>query len=109
EGLLCSPAELFAIVTDEPFEADLPQFPLDDVSEIANLIEERLIAKSGEEAVLFVDGSYVPLNPFTKQFISNTLMGMVSTLKGVEKIRSLEISVRRSRKLGSTCRPKSNP
>jgi len=97
EGLLCTPEELMAIVTDEPLEADLPQFPWQDVSGIANFIEERLIAKrKAEDAVLFVNGSYIPLSPFPKQFITNTLIGMVSTLKGVEKIRSVEVSVRKA-------------
>lgn len=45
EGLRCTLEELLAIVTDEPVEADLPQFSLEDVSEIADLIEERLMAK----------------------------------------------------------------
>lgn len=96
EGLLCTPKELMAIVTDEPFDADLPQFSWEDVSGIADFIEQRLIAKRGEDTVLFINGSYVPLSPFPKQFISNTLMGMASTLKGVERIRSLEISVRKA-------------
>ncbi len=95
EGLLCSPEELMAIVTDEPFEADLPQFSPEDISGIADFIAERLIARRGEETVLFINGSPVPLNPFTKQFFANTLLGMVSTLKGVEEVRSLEISVRK--------------
>ncbi|MFQ5925034.1 MAG: molybdopterin-guanine dinucleotide biosynthesis protein B [Dehalococcoidia bacterium] len=96
EGLLCPPEELLAIVSDEPLDADVPQFPWDDVSAIASFIEERLIAKrAAEDTVLFINGSPVPLNPFAKQFISSTLMGMVSALRGVDRIRSLEISVRR--------------
>lgn len=96
EGLLCPPRELLAIVTDEPFEADVPQFSWDDVAAIADFIEERLIAKrAAEDAVLFVNGSPVPLNPFTKRFIASTLVGMASALRGVEKIRSLDIFVRK--------------
>jgi len=45
EGLLCTPEELLAIVTDEPIAADIPQFSPKDVTQIADLIEERLIAK----------------------------------------------------------------
>jgi len=45
EGLLCAPEELLAIVTDEPVDADLPQFAPEDASQIADLIEERLMTK----------------------------------------------------------------
>jgi molybdopterin-guanine dinucleotide biosynthesis protein B len=96
EGLLCSPKGLLAIVTDEPFEVDIPQFTWEDIPAIASFIEERLIAKrKGEDVALFINGFPIPLSSFPKQFISNTLVGMVSTLKGVDKIRSLDISVRK--------------
>lgn len=95
EGLLCSPQELMAIVTDEPLEADLPQFSPEDIRGIADSIEEKLIAPRGEDLALFIDGSHISLNRFAKKFIANTLIGMVSTLKGVEKVRSLEVSVRK--------------
>ena len=96
EGLLCSPEELMAIVTDELLEADLPQFSAEDIRGIADSIEEKLIAPRGEDLALFIDGSPIPLNRFAKKFIANTLIGMVSTLKGVGKVRSLEVSVRKS-------------
>jgi molybdopterin-guanine dinucleotide biosynthesis protein B len=99
EGLLCTPAELMAIVTDEPVEADLAQFPPEDISGIADLIAELLITRRAEDTVLFINGSYIPLSQFPKQFITSTLIGMVSTLKGVEKIRSLEISMRKAEPL----------
>jgi molybdopterin-guanine dinucleotide biosynthesis protein MobB len=95
EGLLCSPRELFAIVTDEPLEAAVPQFSWGETSKVADLIEQRIIAKQAEDTVLYVNGALIPLDPFPKSIIANTLMGMVSTLKGVAKIRSLEISVSR--------------
>lgn len=44
EGLLLPPKELFAIVSDEPLEADVPQFCWEDIAAVASLIEERLIA-----------------------------------------------------------------
>ncbi len=45
EGLLCTPEELLAIVTDEPLDNDLPQFSPEDALKVADLIEEKLIAK----------------------------------------------------------------
>lgn len=45
EGLLCTLEELIAIVTDEPIDADVPQFSIGDASQITDLIEARLMAK----------------------------------------------------------------
>lgn len=45
-GLLCAPEELLAIVTDEPVDTDLPQFSPEAVSQVADLIEERLMGKN---------------------------------------------------------------
>jgi len=44
-GLACSPKELMAIVTDERLPLDVPQFPLDDVSGIVDMIIERVGAR----------------------------------------------------------------
>ncbi len=96
EGLLLSPKELLAIVSDEPLEANVPQFSWEDISGVASFIEEKLISKwPAEETVLFVNGSRLSLNHFTRQIIANALVGMVSALKGVGKIRSLDVFVRR--------------
>ena len=96
EGLLLSPKELLAIVSDEPLEANVPQFSWEDISGVASLIEEKIISKwPAEETVLFVNGSRLDLNRFTRQIIANALVGMVSALKGVGKIRSLDVFVRR--------------
>jgi hypothetical protein len=45
--------------------------------------------------LLFVNGSPVILNQFAKQIFANTLLGMVSSLKGVTEVRSLEVAVRK--------------
>jgi len=96
EGLLSSPKELLALVSDEPLPVDVPQFSAEDVAMIADLIEERLISRrAAQDAMLFVNGSPIALNPFTKQFIGNTLLGMISALRGVGRIRSLEVFVRK--------------
>ncbi len=41
--LLCTPEELVAIATDQPYDMDVPQFGLDDVVGLADLIEERFL------------------------------------------------------------------
>jgi len=45
--LLCSADELIAIAADQPFDLDVPQFDLDDVEGIVNLLEERFLKDEG--------------------------------------------------------------
>ncbi len=44
EELLCTPDELAAIVADQPFDLDVPQFGLDDAAGIVDLLEERFLS-----------------------------------------------------------------
>lgn len=44
-GLLCTPDELVAIVSDQPFDLDVPQFDLDDTGGVADLMEERFLTR----------------------------------------------------------------
>jgi molybdopterin-guanine dinucleotide biosynthesis protein B len=96
EDLLLPPKELIAIVSDEPLEADIPQFTWEEIEAVASFIEERIIARwPAENTTLFINGSPISLNRFAKRFISNVVIGMASALRGVEKIRSLGITVKK--------------
>jgi molybdopterin-guanine dinucleotide biosynthesis protein MobB len=95
KGLRCAAEEIKAIVTDEPLEIDRPQFPHGDISGITDFIVERIIGKRGDETSLYINGSAITINQFAQQIFSNALIGMASTLKGVEAIRTLQISVRK--------------
>ncbi|MBC7263499.1 MAG: molybdopterin-guanine dinucleotide biosynthesis protein B [Chloroflexi bacterium] len=50
--LLCEEGELFALVTDQPFSLNVPQFDLDDAAGVADLLEERFLRRglTSEEA-----------------------------------------------------------
>ncbi len=43
-GLLCAPDELVAIVSDQPFDLDVPQFGLDDAGGIVDLLEKKFLS-----------------------------------------------------------------
>jgi molybdopterin-guanine dinucleotide biosynthesis protein B len=43
--LISSPDELVAIVADRRFDADVPQFDLEDVAGLADLIEARFLTQ----------------------------------------------------------------
>ena len=94
--LLCSPQQLLAVVTDEPLTVDVPQFSNDEVEKIVDLIENRVLAQcEGEDVELFINDTYIPIKLFVREFLARSLIGMVSSLKGVKEIKSLNISLRR--------------
>lgn len=96
EKLICSPRELLAVVTDEALDISAPQYAPDNMPGLVDLIEERFLShRKDEEIALFINRVKIPLNPFIRRFIINTLVGMVSTLKGIGAIKSLNISIRR--------------
>jgi molybdopterin-guanine dinucleotide biosynthesis protein MobB len=94
QDLLCPLEELSAIVTDEPLDTSVPQLSLNDTQAIADFIEKNFILESEGDASLFVNGKQVFINPFVKEIITRISLAIVSTLKGVEKIKSLDISVK---------------
>jgi len=94
--LVSPPQELIAVVTDEPLDVDVPQFPREEVPEIADLIENILLAQQREDDVdLLIDNTCIPLNQSTKDLLSRTLVAMASGLKGTKEVKSLRISLRR--------------
>jgi len=46
-------------------------------------------------AELVVNKSSIELNPFTEDFLARTVVGAVSSLKGAENIRNLELHLER--------------
>jgi molybdopterin-guanine dinucleotide biosynthesis protein B len=95
-GLVGSPEELFALVTDEPLDVAVPQYSPSEVKALVDLIEKRFFPQGKvEETLLFINGTSIPLNLFVKNIIHNTLLGMVSALKGVEEVKNIRVSLRR--------------
>jgi len=96
EGLLSPVKQLLAVVTDEPLDINVPQFSMREVQGLANLIENKLLAqRRGDDVDLLVNEAHIPLNPFVKSLMAKTLLGMVSSLKGIKEVKSLHISLRR--------------
>jgi len=82
--LLCSPEELLAVVTDEPFDIPVPQFALEDVGGLADLIEEKFLKRRRFPRLsILVDGKGVPVfKEFTRNVVAKTVKGMISALHG---------------------------
>jgi molybdopterin-guanine dinucleotide biosynthesis protein B len=91
--LLCTKKDnLVAIVSNRKFNVGVPCFQLDDMKGLSNFIEKEFIkSRKEEEIVLRVDGKPIPMTPFVKDFISKTVKGMLSALRGCETSKRIEI------------------
>jgi len=87
--------KLIAIATDEPLETKTRQFSLDDIRGLADLLEKGFIRPRGDRLSLYVNNVAVPLSTFPKELITNVLVAMASSLKGVGEVRSLEVFLRK--------------
>ncbi len=92
--------KLIAVATDEPLETKTRQFSLQDIKGLADLLEKGFIKPQRERTSLYINNIPVPLTTFPREIISNVLLTMVSCLKGVGEVRSLDISLRREPKQG---------
>jgi molybdopterin-guanine dinucleotide biosynthesis protein B len=89
--------KLIAVVTDEPLEAGVRRFSPDDIKGLADFIEAGFIRPQRERLSVYVNKLPLSLSTFPKQFVASTLLAMLSSLKGVGEIESLDIFLRRER------------
>ncbi|MGA9695395.1 MAG: molybdopterin-guanine dinucleotide biosynthesis protein B [Dehalococcoidales bacterium] len=94
--LLTDIKKLFAIATDEPLDTKVRQFGLDDVKPIADLIETGFIKPNQERFTLLVNDVPIVLNAFTGEFVENVTLAMANNLKGVGKIGTLKIFLKKT-------------
>ena len=98
--LLCTQDDhLVAIVSNQAFDRGVPCFDLDDMKGLADFMEQRFLTDGKEDTVsLKVNGKIIPLTPFVRDFITKTLQGMVSVLKGCSSPKEIELRVEESDK-----------
>ena len=87
--------KLIAMATDDPLETKTRQFSLDDVKGLADLLEEGFIKLQREQLSLYVNNVPIPLSGFPRDIITNVLMAMASSLKGVGKVSTLKFFLRK--------------
>jgi molybdopterin-guanine dinucleotide biosynthesis protein B len=92
---LASVTKLIAVASDEPLETKVRQFSLDDIKGISDLLEKGFIKPQKERVGLYVNEKAIPLTKFPKQVVTNVLTALASSLKGVKKIKSLEIFLKK--------------
>ncbi len=84
---------LLAVFSDRSVDVGVPVYPIDDVGKAVELVE-GLGEDGGKGLYLWVDGRRVPLKPFIERFLRESIRGMVSSLKGCEEARGIEIVVK---------------
>jgi len=84
-----------AIATDEPLETKARQFSLEDTKGIADLLEKGFLKPQRERLSLYINHAPIVLTTFPKQVIANILLAVASSLKGVKKVKNLDIFYRK--------------
>ena len=86
---------LVAVVSDEPADASVRQFSSRDVAKLADLLEEGFIMPQRDRLALYINGKRLTLKSFPRKIICNLLINMVSSLKGVDEVSSLDVFLRK--------------
>jgi molybdopterin-guanine dinucleotide biosynthesis protein B len=95
EPLLANISGLVGVVTDKPLDINLRQFSFADISGISDFIEGKFIRPETNTIDIYVNGVPIPLTKFPCQIFSQTLISMVSCLKGVGEFEKIEILLRK--------------
>lgn len=89
------PANVVAVVCPAKLPLDVPHFAPDKVKELADFLLAGVLAKPEKPAAtVAVNGKYLPAKGFVQEFIAKTILGMISSLKGVEDVETVEVTVR---------------
>ena len=93
--LLCTKKDnLIAVVSNRKFRVGVPCFDLEDMRGLASFIEKEILrSKKEREVFLRVDGEPISMTPFVKDFLTKTIKGMLSALRGCETSESIEIRI----------------
>jgi len=85
---------LVAIVSNQKFDIDVPCFDLEDRKGLADFVEKTFLTSTSHLGLsLKVDGRPISLTPFVKDFLTKTIKGMLSSLKGCETSKCIEIHI----------------
>ena len=86
---------LIAVVSDGSVEAGIRRFSTDDAVGIVDLLEKDFIKQQMNRLTLYINGKKINLKSFHEKIIGDTILNMASSLKGINQIDSLDISIRR--------------
>ena len=90
--------KLIAIATDETLETKTRQFSLEDIEGLADFLERGFIKPQRERISIYVNNVPISLTAFPREIITNIVLALASSLKGVGKVGNIEIFLRREPK-----------
>ena len=98
DDLLCSDGDnLIAIATDWHHDMDVLQFNINDSKGLSDFIEEKFLKRNRNEMIaLEVDGRIVPMKPFLRSMLINSISGLIQALHGCSDAKKIVIKIERS-------------
>lgn len=94
EPLCTGEDHLLALVSNQHFDLNVPCLDLNDSAGVVDILERSLLTSRDRHQVrLKVNGKQIPLTPFIASFIEGSVRGMVSTLKGCDQAKSIELAM----------------
>jgi molybdopterin-guanine dinucleotide biosynthesis protein B len=89
---------LIAIVSNQEFNVGVPCFHLEDMKGLSDFIEKEFLKSGKEKEIsLKIDGKSIPLTPFVRDILTRTIKGMLSSLKGCDHPKKIEIHLEESK------------
>ncbi|MFC1865409.1 molybdopterin-guanine dinucleotide biosynthesis protein B [Chloroflexota bacterium] len=86
---------LVAVVSDGKVEGDIRRFSMNDTEGLVDLLEKDFIQPQSERLALYINGKGIALKSFPEKIIDNTVLEMISSLKGIGQINSLDMFIRK--------------
>jgi len=86
---------LIAVVSDGSVKAGIRRFSTNDAVGIVDLLEKDFIKPQMNRLALHINGRKITLKSFPEKIIGDIILNMASSLKGINQIDSLDISIRR--------------
>lgn len=94
--LLTDPDQLLAVVSDEPLDNEIPRFTRNDITAIADLIEQTIKESSATDDLnMVVNGIPVSLSETDRTRLKEMLLTMLPSGHNPADIRTMHVSLRR--------------
>ena len=82
---------IIAVASDAPLDTATRQFSLEDVTGLADFVEDEFIKSFGQRISLYVNSLPVPLSAFPGNLFQNLLLAVVASLKGIGSVKNIKL------------------
>lgn len=101
ESLCTSDDRVLAVISDFDINInDSPGYDFENIKEVVDLLEQKvLFPRNKPQIEIYIDGKHLPMKEFVQDIVKTTILGMLSTLRGVpEKPNTIHINIEGSEK-----------